>query len=73
MVIGHSSLVIVGDLGKSNGTSSTGVSEPDHGGGCRPFAIILSGLIINSWFVSQLNQVNPDISVFQVDFDLISV
>jgi len=62
-------LVIVVDLGKSNGALSTGVSEPVHGGGCRPLAIILSGLIINSWFVSQLNQVNPDISVFQVDFD----
>jgi hypothetical protein len=69
LVIGHSSLVIVVDLGKSNGALSTGVSEPAHGGGCRPLAIILSGLIINSWFVSQLNQVNPDISVFQVDFD----
>ena len=65
--------MIVVDRGKSNGILSTGVSEPAHGGGCRPFAIILSGLIINSWSVSQLNQVNPDISVFQVDFDLISV
>ena len=40
MVIGHSSLVIVVDLGKSNGALSTGVSEPAHGGGCRPLAII---------------------------------
>ena len=40
LVIGHSSLVIVVDLGKSNGALSTGVSEPAHGGGCRPLAII---------------------------------
>ena len=39
----------------------------------NPLAVIMSGMIINLWFVSQLIQVNPDISVFQVDFDLISV
>ena len=41
MVISHSSLVIVVDRGKSNGTLSTGVSEPAHGGGCRPLAVYL--------------------------------
>ena len=35
MFIVHCSLVIVIDRGKSSGTLSTGVSEPDRGGGCQ--------------------------------------
>jgi len=33
----------------------------------HPLAVIMSEVVINSWCVSQLSQVNPDISVFQVD------
>ena len=59
--------MIVVDRGKSSGTLSTGVSEPDRGVGCPSACGYHVRVVINSWCVSQLSQVNPDISVFQVD------